>query len=236
LKWLIPSLARYALAASLFVVSAPLLASDSPTQQPQQPPQQQDSKCHWWQFGRCDPSPRVEGLPSDAPREGTLITIDLTRNRAYLFKDGEMVDVSPVATGSEKVLKKSGKIWLFHTPRGRVKVLRKIVNPIWTKPDWAFVEKGEPVPPPDSPLRQVKGHLGKYALDLGDGIMIHGTDEVGSFGKNASHGCIRVPGDMLEELYNAAKVGTDVYIFESEPALRTASSNGKPERHSDLDF
>jgi L,D-transpeptidase YbiS len=218
-------LARQALAASLLVVSAPLYAADPSTQRQEQQ-QQQSKPCHWWQ---------VEGLPPDAPREGTLITVDVSTNRAYLFKDGEMVGNSPAATGSGKALKKGLKTWLSYTPRGRMKVLRKIVDPIWTKPDWAFVENGEKVPPPDSPKRQVKGHLGKYALDLGDGILIHGTDEIDSLGKNASHGCIRLPGAMLKKVYRAAQIGTEVYIFESQVPTRTAS-NGKPERHSDLDF
>lgn len=215
-------LARVILAASLMFASPQLFADDN--------------SCHWWQFGQCKRADQIEGLPDDAPHAGTLVTVDVARNRLYLFQDGKLVDKSPVATGSEKVLKKGGKTFLFHTPRGRMKVLRKIQDPIWTKPDWAFLEDGEPVPPLDSPKRQVKGHLGKYALDLGDGIMIHGTDDVGSFGKRASHGCIRVPGDMLETVYNAAKVGTPVYIFESE-VTQTASSNSKTgERHSDLDF
>ena len=216
-------LARVILAASLMSSSQQLFADDNPP-------------CHWWQFSHCKQNDQVEGLPDDAPKAGTLVTVDVARNRVYLFQDGKLVDKSPVATGSEKVLKKGGKTFLFHTPRGRMKVLRKIQDPVWTKPDWAFLEDGEKVPPLDSPKRQVKGHLGKYALDLGDGIMIHGTDDVGSFGKRASHGCIRVPGDMLETLYNTAKVGTPVYIYESE-VTQTATSNSKTgERHSDLDF
>jgi lipoprotein-anchoring transpeptidase ErfK/SrfK len=215
-------LARVILAASLMFASQQVFAFENP--------------CHWWQFNQCKQNNQIEGLPDDAPDAATLITVDVARNRVYLFQDGKLVDKSPVATGSEKVLKKGGKTFLFHTPRGRMKVLRKIQDPIWTKPDWAFIEDGEKVPPLDSPKRQVKGHLGKYALDLGDGIMIHGTDDVSSFGKRASHGCIRVPGDMLETLYNAAKVGTPVYIFESE-VTQTATSNSKTgERHSDLDF
>ena len=222
-----PLLARVILAASLMFASQQLFAADNPPNPP----------CHWWQFNQCKQnSDQIEGLPDDAPHAGTLVTVDVARNRVYLFEDGKLVDKSPVATGSEKVLKKAGKTFLFHTPRGRMKVLRKIQDPIWTKPDWAFLEDGQKVPPLDSPKRQVKGHLGKYALDLGDGIMIHGTDDVGSFGKRASHGCIRVPGDMLETLYNASKVGTPVYIFESE-MTQTATNNSKTgERHSDLDF
>jgi len=188
--------------------------------------QQLQADCHWWQFGRCADAEAVEGLPPDAPREGTLITIDVSRNQIYLFEDGELVRNAPVATGSGKVLKKAGKTWLFHTPRGRMKVLRKLEDPVWRKPDWAFVEAGERVPSPDSPKRYVRGKLGKYALDLGDGILIHGTDDASSFGRNVSHGCIRVPDEMLEEVYKAAQVGTDVYIFESQPDLTRTASKG----------
>lgn len=192
-------LASVALAASLLLAAPQLFAED----------------CHWWQFGRCNDEAQIEGLPPGAPREGTVITIDVATNQAYLFQDGELVSKSAAATGSGKVLKKAGKTWLFHTPRGQMKVLRKLPDPVWRKPDWAFVEAGEKVPPPDSPKRLVKGHLGKYALDLGDGILIHGTDDPSSIGKRVSHGCIRLPEEMLEQVYSAAKVGTTVFIFES---------------------
>jgi L,D-transpeptidase ErfK/SrfK len=188
-----------------------------------------EKKCHWQL--RCEET-QLEGLPSEAPRVGTVITIDVATNRLYLFKDGQLIDQSPAATGSEKVLKSGIQVWLFRTPQGHLKVLRKIEDPIWNKPDWAFVEAGKPVPPPNSPKRQVRGHLGKYALDLGDGIMIHGTDEFGSIGRKASHGCIRLPNNMLETVYKNVAVGTDVYIFESQ----TPQTATKRERHSDLDF
>jgi lipoprotein-anchoring transpeptidase ErfK/SrfK len=222
-------LARVVLVASVVLVSPQLAAEEAA-----------DVNCHWWQFGRCDKDQGPEGLPPDAPRTGTLITVDVAANRIYLFQDGQLVDMSTVASGSGKVLKKGMRTWLFHTPRGRMKVLRKIENPIWTKPDWAFVEDREPIPPPDSPKRQIKGHLGRYALDLGDGIMIHGTDDSSSFGKRASHGCIRVPPDMLEKVWKATNVGTEVYIYESLPpktqqALNDLKLLRQPERHSDLD-
>jgi lipoprotein-anchoring transpeptidase ErfK/SrfK len=190
---------------------------------------QSTQQCHWWQF-RCEEK-QIEGLPADAPRTGTVITIDVGTNRLYLFKDGRLVDKSLAATGSEKLLKQGDRAWFFKTPQGHLKVLRKIEDPVWTKPDWAFIEAGEPVPPLNSPLRKVKGHLGKYALDLGDGIMIHGTDQYDSIGRKASHGCIRLPNEMLETLYNTVPIGTDVYIFETK-VPRTAT---KKERHSDLD-
>ncbi|HWW61883.1 MAG TPA: L,D-transpeptidase [Thermoanaerobaculia bacterium] len=161
----------------------------------------------------------IEGLPTIAPRQGPVITIDVSTNQAYLFQDGELVKKSAAATGSDKVLRHRGSIWWFRTPRGRHKVLRKIADPVWRKPDWAFVEEGKRVPPPDSPRRMVKGKLGKYALDLGEGILIHGTDDPKSIGRKASHGCIRLPNEMLEALWKSATVGTDVLIFESTPEL-----------------
>jgi L,D-transpeptidase ErfK/SrfK len=194
-------------------------------------------RCHWWQFGRCkEVDIQIDGLPTEAPRTGTVITVDVSKNTAYLFQDGELVTKSPAATGTGKILKRGSKIWAFHTPRGRLKVLRKIEDPIWRKPDWAFVEAGEAVPAPNSPKRYVKGHLGKFALDLGDGILIHGTDDVDSLGRKASHGCVRLPDEMLARVYDAAAVGTEVYIFESTPpSTKTANSGGAPEHHSDLD-
>ena len=155
----------------------------------------------------------VEGLPADAPNEGTVITVDTTRNIIYLFRNGELVRKDKAATGMDKMLKKGSRTWLFRTPRGLMPIQRKIVDPVWTKPDWAFVEKGQKVPPANSPQRYEKGTLGKYALDLGDGILIHGTKDLKSLGTKASHGCIRVGPKMLEVLFTEAEVGTMVYVF-----------------------
>ena len=177
----------------------------------------QTKPCRWYQL-RCNDRNEIdiEGLPSEAPRSGTVITIDVRKNVAYLFKDGQLIRKSKAATGSEKTLVKGDDMWIFHTPRGHLKVLRKIDDPVWRKPDWAYIEAGEPVPSPDSPKRLVKGKLGKYALDLGEGILIHGTDDIDSFGRSVSHGCIRLPEAMLELVYGSARVGTDVFIFDSD--------------------
>lgn len=160
----------------------------------------------------------VEGLPPEAPRDGKVITIDLSTNQAYLFDDGVLVRKSAAATGSEKVLKKGTRVWWFRTPRGRHSVVGKIQNPVWKKPDWAFVEEGKPIPPADSPLREEKGKLGKYALDLGDRVMIHGTNEPWTIGRKVTHGCIRLPHEMLSLLWKEVGVGTPVIIFESDPS------------------
>jgi L,D-transpeptidase YbiS len=206
-------LAATALAASLMTTGA--LGAEQKENVVQQQTENQQKPCHWWQFKKCSQVVKDDGLPPEAPRQGTVISIDVSTNTAYLYQDGTLIAKSLAATGNEKTLEYGDDMWQFHTPRGRHKVLRKIVDPVWRKPDWAFIEAGEKIPAPDSPKRLVKGHLGKYALDLGEGIMIHGTDDPDSIGKRVSHGCIRLPDKMLAKVYKAAKVGTDVYIFDS---------------------
>lgn len=227
-------LAAAVLAASLLTTSAVSAAEQQDAVKPPEPTQQQtQDQSKPWQFKKCDQdAPMVEGLPPEAPREGTVITVDVSTNTVYLFENGEIVSKSAAATGMEKTLEHGNDIWLFRTPRGHLKVLRKIEDPVWRKPDWAFIEAGEKVPPPDSPKRLIKNHLGKYALDLGEGIMIHGTDDPKSIGKRASHGCIRLPNKMLAVVYKAAKVGTDVFVFDSKPVPQTAETR----YHSDLDY
>ena len=176
----------------------------------------------------------VEGLPPDAPRTGTLITIDVSTNQAYLFHDGELVRKSAAATGSDKIVKSGRRVWWFRTPRGRHSVVRKIVDPVWHKPDWAFVEEGKPIPPADSPDRIEHGTMGKYALDLGERVMIHGTNKPRSIGQRASHGCIRLPNDMLSLLWKEAQVGTEVWIFDSNPEM--ARLKGSERGMNDLEL
>jgi hypothetical protein len=204
---------KKAILVAFLLLTTPLLAQQQP--------------CPWYRFGHCGNANEnaIEGLPPEAPHSGVVVTVDVRKNTAYLFKDGELIKKSKAATGSEKTLVKGDDMWVFHTPRGHMKVLRKIDDPVWRKPDWAFIEAGEKVPAKDSPKRLVKGKLGKYALDLGDGILIHGTDDIDSLGRSVSHGCIRLPDKMLEEVYNAARVGTDVFIFDTEPEVKERPSS-----------
>lgn len=176
----------------------------------------------------------VRGLPPEAPRTGTVVTIDVSTNMAFLFRDGELIKSSKAATGSDKILRKGTKVWWFRTPRGRHTVVRKVVDPVWTKPDWAFVEAGQKIPPPDSPLRKERGTMGKYALDLGDRVMLHGTNDPKSIGQRVSHGCVRLPRDMLKVLWKEVPVGTPVYIYDSDPEMARLKGSEKGINSLDL--
>src|SRR5690606_41414479 len=77
--------------------------------------------------------------------------------------------------------------WVFETPKGVLTVKNKIPNPVWRKPDWAFIEEGLEPPTPNHPSRYERGVLGDYALDLGNGYLIHGTLDRKSTRLNSSH-------------------------------------------------
>jgi lipoprotein-anchoring transpeptidase ErfK/SrfK len=69
------------------------------------------------------------------------------------------------------------------------------------------------IPPYGTINRKVAGELGAYALDLGDGYLLHGTPYVESLGNAATHGCIRLGDDDIEWLYLHVGRGTPVYIY-----------------------
>ncbi len=152
-----------------------------------------------------------------APRikDSLQIIVDAKANKLYLKKGFKLLWEADCSVGRGRRLydRKTGQRWHFVTPRGEFHVLSKAVNPLWRKPDWAYVEEGKPVPPPNDPARLVKGELGAYLLNLGDGYLIHGTKDEKVLGRPASHGCVRLGADDLKKLYQTAPVGTKVFIF-----------------------
>jgi L,D-transpeptidase YbiS len=93
------------------------------------------------------------------------------------------------------------------------RVQGKLVDPLWVKPDWAFIEEGLPVPPKNHPDRYEYGTLGDYALSLGHGYLIHGTLYQRFLGLPVTHGCVRLGDDDLKEVYNKLVEGSRVYIY-----------------------
>jgi L,D-transpeptidase ErfK/SrfK len=149
-------------------------------------------------------------------KRGVYVVVDSKANKLYV-KDGLRLlwsaDCS-VGSGGWLVDRATGRRWRFVTPRGRFKVVGKLKDPVWRKPDWAFVEEGaRSIPPPDDPSRFLKGQLGAYALNLGDGYLIHGTKDEASLGRPASHGCVRLGAADLKRLYDSVPEGSPVFIF-----------------------
>ncbi len=97
------------------------------------------------------------------------------------------------------------------TRRGYTSVVQKVPNPSWrptpsmraTEPYWpAYVPPG-----PDNPL-------GTRALYLSwQYYRIHGTHDTRKIGRPSSNGCIGLYNQHIEQLYDLAKIGTQVVII-----------------------
>ena len=176
--------------------------------------------------GRQAPSQSERSDPQTALAEAEKITegllpkkyfivIDRVHNRLWL-REGERTDLEAlISAGAGSVLKdpKGDREWVFDTPMGRFKVKGRREKPLWTAPDWDYIEANEPFPK-NYADRVEEGSLGEYALDLDvPGYMIHGTLYTRLIGRNVSHGCIRVGRDDLRVLWKKSPVGSAVFIF-----------------------
>lgn len=98
------------------------------------------------------------------------------------------------------------------TRKGACEVVDKVVNPPWRptpamkerNPEWPdMVEGGAP----DNPL-------GTRALYLSwQYYRIHGTHDTRKIGRRSSNGCIGLYNEHIEELFELAKVGTQVLLI-----------------------
>jgi len=96
----------------------------------------------------------------------------------------------------------------FETPVGEYAIESKQVDPVWSVPNsaWAGSLAGQVIPPgPSNPLKA--RWMGIY-----NGAGIHGTEDVGSLGSAASHGCVRMAVPDVIDLYDRVDVGTPIYI------------------------
>ncbi len=146
---------------------------------------------------------------------GPYILVDTARNHLFIKRRDQVMLDALASTGSGTILDRPGESdrqWIFDTPRGEFSVQSKLVNPVWVKPDWAFVEEGLEIPKSQAD-RVEPGVLGEYALGFGKGYFIHGTLYTRLLGKNVTHGCIRLNDGDLKSVYQLARVGTPILIF-----------------------
>jgi L,D-transpeptidase YbiS len=146
--------------------------------------------------------------------KGPYLIINSTSNNFVLRTKETVIREGICSTGSNTLLDAGeDQQWMFRTPKGHFKVLTKIIDPVWRKPNWAFVEEGLPIPPKDHPSRFEPGTLGDYALTLGQGYLIHGTLYTRFLGMPVTHGCIRLGDEDLAVVYKKLNPGSIVYIF-----------------------
>jgi lipoprotein-anchoring transpeptidase ErfK/SrfK len=96
----------------------------------------------------------------------------------------------------------------LETPAGLYHAQDKQVDPSWHVPNsaWAGSLAGQVIPPgPADPLKA-------RWIGIFDGAGIHGTDDIGSLGSAASHGCVRMGISDVIDLYGRVQVGDPIYI------------------------
>lgn len=146
---------------------------------------------------RTEPDVTKKDLAEEYP---VVLVADRASFQLRLYKDLELHKTYPIAVGAIG----------YDTPTGLYHIQNKAVDPAWNVPnsDWAGDLAGTVVPggTPENPLKA--RWMGIY-----DGAGIHGTDDVGSLGSAASHGCIRMSVPDVTELYDQVPVQTPIYIY-----------------------
>jgi lipoprotein-anchoring transpeptidase ErfK/SrfK len=134
------------------------------------------------------------------------IVVNIPDRTLYYFRQGKLAISLPVALG---VAAKSEK-YDWKTPTGKFKITAKMKDPTWHVPSSIRSEMEEQgkevitsVPPGTS------NPLGKFAIKTSiPGILIHSTTKPWSIYSFASHGCIRVYPEQMEEFFKEVKVNT----------------------------
>ena len=128
----------------------------------------------------------------------SYLTLDRGSYTLRLWEDLKLAKTYTVAVGQEGL----------ETPEGLYAIQEKQENPTWNVPesDWAGDLAGQSIPP--GPSNPIKARW----MAIYEGAGIHGTEETGSLGTAASHGCVRMAIPDVEELYDRVEIGTPIYI------------------------
>lgn len=134
-------------------------------------------------------------------RNGVILIDFTSRSLSYWSEDESIYKVYPTSIPASPEL----------TRKGRTEIIKKVVGPTWAptpemkkrNPEWPdFVPAG-----PDNPL-------GTRAMWLSwQYYRIHGTHDTRKIGRKSSNGCVGMYNEHVEELFEWAKIGTQVLII-----------------------
>jgi L,D-transpeptidase ErfK/SrfK len=161
------------------------------------------------------------------------IVVNIPDRTLYLFRQGKVAVSLPVALG---VAAKSEK-YDWQTPTGKFRITAKMKDPTWHVPpsiQSEMEDKGKEVitsVPPGA-----TNPLGKFAIKTSiPGILIHSTTKPWSIYSFASHGCIRVYPEQMEEFFKEVTVNTPGEIIY-KPVKLAVTEEGRVflEVHQDI--
>jgi lipoprotein-anchoring transpeptidase ErfK/SrfK len=129
-----------------------------------------------------------------------FLIVNVATNELAYINDGSLQEILPVASGKEG----------DRTPTGFFSVVVKAKNPYYRKLD---IQGGD-----------VHNPLGTRWIGFDasgtDGRIygIHGTNRPDSIGSHVTAGCIRLPNEVVEKLYEDIPLGTKLYITDEVDA------------------
>lgn len=148
----------------------------------------------WWSLSRA---------PASHHQAGMAIEVSKSARELKVVEDGQVTHTYGIAVGRPS----------HPTPSGSFRSGAIDWNPSWTPPPTAWARDKEYQPPgaASNPMQGVKIYFqAPY-------YFIHGTNDPGSIGEAASHGCIRMtPDDATELGHLIEKAGGGVPINISD--------------------
>jgi len=130
------------------------------------------------------------------PRPERKIVVSLADRKLAVVEAGRVVKIFLVAVGAPK----------SPSPAGSYEIINRLSEPTY----YGF---GKVIPPGKS------NPIGPRWIGLSlKGYGIHGTNEPNSIGHNASHGCIRLRNQEIEELFEMVSVGDTVELYAEHTA------------------
>jgi len=134
------------------------------------------------------------------------VTIDLSDQKAYFYKGGQLAGVSALSTGDEKHPTKTGNFKVIQKDQWhKSNLYGDFVDGAGTVV-MANIDVTKDKAPPGTRFEGSKMH---HFMRFTGGIGMH---EGFLPGYPASHGCVRMPGHMAAIFYNNVAVGTPVTV------------------------
>jgi lipoprotein-anchoring transpeptidase ErfK/SrfK len=129
----------------------------------------------------------------------TVVTVSHDAKRVTVFDHGRASVTYHVAVGDPK----------YPTPYGQFSVQTMQKNPPWNVPksEWAGALAGKTIPGGDPRNPLVARWIG-----FNGSVGFHGTKDLASLGRAASHGCVRMDPKDVKDLYTRLRVGTPVIV------------------------
>lgn len=125
-------------------------------------------------------------LQSPAVYVGPHIVINVAARELRLYDhDNKLVKAYGIAVGMPQ----------HKTPIGEREMSQIVWNPWWLPPKDSEWAKGAHDTPPGK-----NNPLGPVKMNLGEAVLIHGTNKPNSVGKAASHGCMRMHNEDAKDL------------------------------------